>query len=136
MDFGKRDRAFLTMERHQQKQWTFTVTVRRSFYQRLLSFFVRVPTYQHLPGNGYRSLRVYNVGGGYAGELMEWLLACEEPFDLLVPGSSGLQTYRYNSEGALRSYLVFDETRMDQVPSWEDQERNLAIYKTNQLLDM
>ena len=123
------------MEKHQQRQWAFTVTVRRGFYKKLLTFFVGVPTYHHLPGNGYRSLRVYNAGG-YAGELMEWLLAQNEPFDLRVPGSSGLQTYRYNSEGALRSYLVFDETRMDQVPSWEDQERNLAIYKTNQLLDM
>lgn len=136
MDFGKRDRAFLTLEQLQQKQWAFTVTVRRSFYKKLLSFFIGVTVYRHLPGNGYRSLRVYNLRGSYTGMLMGWLLACEEPFDLLVPGSSDVQTYRYNSEGVLRSYPVFSKDNMDQVPRWEDQERNLAIHRTNQLLDM
>jgi len=135
MDFGKRDRAFLTMERHQQKQWTLVVTVRRSFYKELLSFFVGVPVYLHLPMNGYRRVRVYNTGKDYELGLIDWLRYHGEPFDIKCANGAEY-SYRYNEDGQGSLYWYTRETTPTAIPSWADQERNLAIHKTNQLLDM
>lgn len=135
MDHRKRHGTFLSWEKAQKKNWSFTVTVRRGFYKKLLSFLHSVPVYHHLPTKeGSRSVRVYNADY-LPEELAIWIHAHDEPFDLQVAHTEGFETNRYDAEGIPRTAHVYPEADISALPSWEDQDQNRKRYLTEKLLD-
>lgn len=136
MENQKCDGAFLTMEQLHRQQWAFSVTVRRGFVKKLLRFLgPDINRYLHLPIGDTRTVRVYNTTTYYVQKLAKWLIAKNEPFDLVRPGdiTHGL---RFDDEGSPVLFWDSPEEPTDKSTMvWDNQEFNRKLYLTEKLLE-
>jgi len=124
------------MEQLRRQQWTFSVTVRRGFVKKLLRFLgPDINRYLHLPIGDTRTVRVYSTASYYEQELFEWLVACDEPFDLVR--SDGItHGLRFDDEGSPVLFWDTPEEPTDKsTMAWDNQEFNRKLYLTEKLLE-
>jgi len=124
------------------RKWAFTVTVRRRFFKDLLRFMADTPSYQHLPADETRALRVYGPPRS-ANLLVEWFSELKEPFDL-VRATGQVQYARLDEEGLwvirwfdryLTAQKYSPQSPYEFIPAWENQDYRKKLNQMNQLMD-
>lgn len=124
------------METAPKLEWSFTVTVRKGFYEELLRALQAFKNYSHSPQEHTQSLSLYNAFLTTPINTIDRLCACKEPFDL-TRANGTTHTLRFDEAGQTELQWWMEGEQPDQATMdlWPHQEGYRKRHLTKILLD-